>query len=115
LSATDLLQLLAGRERFVRDVEAAAREFGALLMPTTPDTAPTITDVTASDENYFRCNGRMLRNPSLVNLFAGCALSIPCHEPGQAPVGFMVAGLRGRDARVLAVGQAIEAILRRER
>ena len=68
--------------RFVRDVEAAVRGFDALLMPTTPDTAPTIAEVTESDESYFRFNGRMLRNPALVNLFDGCALSIPCHRAG---------------------------------
>jgi Asp-tRNA(Asn)/Glu-tRNA(Gln) amidotransferase A subunit family amidase len=104
--------LLEGRRQFVREVEAAAQGYDALLMPTTPDTAPTIAEVTASDESYFRLNSRMLRNPGLVNLFDGCALSIPCHEPGTAPVGFMIAGLRDHDARILAIGQAAEALLR---
>jgi aspartyl-tRNA(Asn)/glutamyl-tRNA(Gln) amidotransferase subunit A len=54
----------------------------------------------------------MLRNTAIVNLFDGCALSIPCHEPGAAPVGFMVAGPRDADRRVLAVGLAVEDVVR---
>jgi len=27
----------------------------------------------------------MLRNPAIVNLFDGAALSVPCHVPGTAP------------------------------
>jgi aspartyl-tRNA(Asn)/glutamyl-tRNA(Gln) amidotransferase subunit A len=104
--------LLEGRRQFVREVEAAAQGYDALLMPTTPETAPTIAEVIATDESYFRLNSRMLRNPGLVNVFDGCALSIPCHAPGSAPVGFMIAGLRDDDARILAIGQAAEAILR---
>ena len=112
VSAADYLELLQQRRRFVADVEAAARGFDALLMPTTPDTAPTIAEVVANDESYFRFNGRMLRNSALVNLFDGCALSIPCHRTGEAPVGLMLAGLQGQDARVLSLGLAIESLLR---
>jgi aspartyl-tRNA(Asn)/glutamyl-tRNA(Gln) amidotransferase subunit A len=96
----------------VADLESAVRGFDALLMPTTPDTAPTIAEVIASDETYFRFNSRMLRNPALINLFDGCALSIPCHRPGDAPVGLMVAGVSGQDSRVLSSGIAIEGIVR---
>jgi aspartyl-tRNA(Asn)/glutamyl-tRNA(Gln) amidotransferase subunit A len=83
-------------------------------MPTTPETAPTIAEVVASDESYFRFNGLMLRNPALVNLFDGCALSIPCHRPDEAPVGLMLAGTQGQDDHVLALGLAIEKLLRPE-
>ena len=109
-SAAEYIELLQQRRRFVADVEAAVRGFDALLMPTTPDTAPTIAEVVASDESYFRFNGRMLRNPALVNLFDGCAVSIPCHRPGDAPVGLMLAGVNGQDSHVLSVGLAIETL-----
>ena len=54
----------------------------------------------------------MLRNPSLVNLFDGCALALPCQAPGEAPVGLMLAGTAGADRRILAIGRAVETALR---
>ena len=110
--AADYIELLQRRARFIREIEAAAAGYDAMLMPTVADTAPSIAEVTKDDESYFRFNGRMLRNPALVNLFDGCALSIPCHEPGRAPVGLMVAGTQGTDRRILAIGMAVEQIVR---
>jgi aspartyl-tRNA(Asn)/glutamyl-tRNA(Gln) amidotransferase subunit A len=111
ISAAAYIELLQQRRRFVLDVEMAVRGFDALLTPTVPETAPTITEVTASDESYLRFNSRMLRNPSLVNLFDGCALSIPCQAPGEAPVGLMISGTREQDTRVLSIGLAVESAL----
>jgi len=48
----------------------------------------------------------------VVNFLDGCALSIPCHQPGEAPVGLMVVGQSGQDRRLLAVGLALESALR---
>jgi aspartyl-tRNA(Asn)/glutamyl-tRNA(Gln) amidotransferase subunit A len=111
INAADYIEMLQQRRRFISDVEAAVRGFDAMVMPTTAETAPTIAEVVASDESYFRMNTRMLRNPSLVNLFDGCALSIPCHREGDAPVGLMLAGLHGQDNPVLSLGLAIEKLL----
>ena len=115
ISAADYIEMLQQRRGFIAAVEAAASGFDALLMPVTPDTAPTIAEVGASDEAYFRWNSRMLRNPSLVNLYDGCALALPCHAPGEAPVGLMIAGNAGADQRILGIGLAIEALQRAER
>ena len=30
--------------------------------------------------------GLLLRNPSAINMLDGCALSLPCHVPGELPV-----------------------------
>ena len=112
VSAADYIELLQGRKRYVDQIGAATSGYDAMLMPTTPDTAPAIAEVAQDDESYFRWNGRMLRNASLVNLFDGCALSVPCHEPGAAPVGLMIAGVHGTDRKILAIGLAVEATLR---
>jgi aspartyl-tRNA(Asn)/glutamyl-tRNA(Gln) amidotransferase subunit A len=48
----------------------------------------------------------MLRNTAVVNLFDGCALSVPCHLPGTAPVGLMIAGTQNTDRKILAIGLA---------
>jgi aspartyl-tRNA(Asn)/glutamyl-tRNA(Gln) amidotransferase subunit A len=108
-------KLVELRKRFIRSINAAAGPYDAMLMPTTPETAPTIAEVTKDDESYFRFNGRMLRNPSLVNLFDGCALTIPCHEPGTAPVGLTIAGIQNADRSILVIGDAVEPVVRRDK
>ena len=115
MTAADYIELLQLRERFVRTINAAASGYDAMLMPTTPDTAPTIAEASKDDESYFRLNGRMLRNPVIVNLFDGCALSVPCHDPGSAPVGLMIAGTQNTDRRILAIGLAVEEVVRTRR
>jgi aspartyl-tRNA(Asn)/glutamyl-tRNA(Gln) amidotransferase subunit A len=112
VSAADYIDLLRQRDAYVKDINAAASGYDAMLMPTTPDTAPTIAEVSEDDASYFRSNSRMLRNPSIVNLFDGCALSIPCHDPGSAPVGLMIAGTQNTDRRILAIGLAVEEVVR---
>ena len=111
IMAADYIEMLQQRQRFIRIIGAAASGYDAMLMPTTADTAPTIAETSADDVNYFRLNSRMLRNPSMVNLFDGCALSVPCHVPGTAPVGLMIAGTQGSDRKILAIGLAVEAVL----
>jgi aspartyl-tRNA(Asn)/glutamyl-tRNA(Gln) amidotransferase subunit A len=113
ISAADYIDLLQARERFIRTVAAAAAGYDALLLPTTPDTAPTIAEVTRDDDSYFHWNNRMLRNTSLVNLFDGCALTIPCHDPGAAPVGLTIAGVRDADRTLLGIGLAAEVVVGR--
>jgi aspartyl-tRNA(Asn)/glutamyl-tRNA(Gln) amidotransferase subunit A len=80
-------------------------------MPTVPTIAPPIADLQASDDAYFAANGLMLRNPSLINFLDGCALSLPCHRPGEAPVGLMLAAAGGQDSTVLALGASVESAL----
>jgi aspartyl-tRNA(Asn)/glutamyl-tRNA(Gln) amidotransferase subunit A len=115
ITAAKYAELLQLRQRFVRTINAAASGYDAMLMPTTPDTAPTIAEATKNDESYFRLNGRMLRNPSIVNLFDGCALSVPCHDPGTAPVGMMIAGTQNTDRKILAIGLAVEEVISQRR
>jgi aspartyl-tRNA(Asn)/glutamyl-tRNA(Gln) amidotransferase subunit A len=80
-------------------------------MPTTPITAPSLAQV-GPDESYVRINGLMLRNPSIVNFLDGCAISIPCHEPGSAPVGLTLFGLRNTDRQLLSIAASVEQSLR---
>ncbi len=78
-----------------------------------PCIAPTIAEADRTDEDYFRWNGRILRNNGLTNFLDGCAISLPCHEPGAAPVGLTVCGTAGSDKRILAVAAAVEKALAR--
>jgi aspartyl-tRNA(Asn)/glutamyl-tRNA(Gln) amidotransferase subunit A len=112
MTAADYLDLLHARRRWIAEVEAVIAGYDALLMPTVPVVAPGVAELLASDAAYFRANGLILRNPSMINFLDGCALSLPCQAPGSAPVGLTVAGAAMNDARILAIGLAIEEHLR---
>jgi aspartyl-tRNA(Asn)/glutamyl-tRNA(Gln) amidotransferase subunit A len=111
LSGAEYVALLELRAAFMREVERLAAPYDAIVMPTTPCIAPTIAQASASDEDYFRWNFRIMRNNGLANFLDGCAATLPCHTPGTAPVGFMVCGTAGRDRHVLAVAAAVERTL----
>jgi aspartyl-tRNA(Asn)/glutamyl-tRNA(Gln) amidotransferase subunit A len=113
LSASDYLALGDLREEFMSEVRALAAPFDAFVMPTVPCIAPTIAETDAVDDDYFRWNMRILRNNGLVNFLDGCAATVPCHEPGRAPVGLMVCGIAGTDRHALAAAAAIERALSR--
>ena len=108
--AADYIDLWNSRTDFIARITQRIGKYDAILMPTTPTTAPAVSDL-AGDEAYVRINGLMLRNPSIVNFIDGCAISVPCHEPGTAPVGLTLFGLRNTDQRVLSAAAAVETAL----
>jgi aspartyl-tRNA(Asn)/glutamyl-tRNA(Gln) amidotransferase subunit A len=115
IDAAEYAALLAERQTWIARMERALSGFDALLSPTVPMLAPPIAPLRASDEAFFAANALLLRNPSLVNLLDGCALSLPCQREGEWPVGLMVWGSALADERVLAVSLAIEAALQPHR
>lgn len=84
--------------------------YDALLMPTVPITAPRLEEL-AADDDYTRINALALRNSSVVNFIDVCAISIPCHEPGAAPVGLTLFAAGDEDRRLLSVAAAAENCL----
>ncbi|SNS62963.1 aspartyl-tRNA(Asn)/glutamyl-tRNA(Gln) amidotransferase subunit A [Noviherbaspirillum humi] len=111
LSAADYVDLHRRRADWIRRMEAELAGFDAMLMPTVPTVAPPIAELEASEDEFFRVNGLMLRNPSTINLLDGCAVSLPCHAPGDLPAGLMIAGPAMSDARVMGVALSVERLL----
>lgn len=111
ITAADFIALLQRRARWIAGVQRQLQDFDAMVMPTTPVMAPRIAPLLASDEAYFATNGLLLRNPTFINFLDGCAVSLPCHRAGEAPVGLSLAGAAGHDARLLSVALAVEACL----
>jgi aspartyl-tRNA(Asn)/glutamyl-tRNA(Gln) amidotransferase subunit A len=109
--AADFLDLMDSRRALIAEADLAFADYDAILLPSAPWIAPPIADLEASHDAYFHANGMMLRNTSIFNFLDGCALSIPCHAPGEAPVGLMIAGLHGEDMTIFRAGAAIEAAL----
>jgi aspartyl-tRNA(Asn)/glutamyl-tRNA(Gln) amidotransferase subunit A len=111
MSGAEYIDLLQARQHWMTRMAAAAAPFDALLSPTVPIVAPPLAPLLSSDEAFFATNALLLRNPSVVNLLDGCALSLPCHAQGEWPVGLMVWSTALRDDAVLDAALQIEAEL----
>jgi aspartyl-tRNA(Asn)/glutamyl-tRNA(Gln) amidotransferase subunit A len=109
-SAWEYLDALRCRAASIEAASRALHGFDGWLMPTVPIIAPPIADL-AGDEAYVETNKLMLRNTSIVNFLGGCAISLPCHAPGEPPVGLTLAALGNSDLRVLAIAAALERAL----
>ena len=111
MSGADYVDLMTARQAWIAQMRDAMQGFDAMLGPTVPCVAPALAPLLASDEAFFEANGALLRNPAVVNLLDGCALSLPCHAPGEWPVGLMVWSGAMNDDTVLGASLAIEAAL----
>lgn len=114
LSAADYQRLLALRGRLIGQAARELDAFDAVVMPTVPIVAPPMADF-ESDDAFTDLNRLLLRNPSITNLLDRCAISLPCHAPGKAPVGLMLMARGGCDARLLAMAAGAERLLREKR
>ena len=111
-SAADYLDILAARRALIKRATARLAPYDALLMPTTPVIPPRVADLEADDAAYGKANLLILRNPTLINMIDGCAISLPVAGEGGAPTGLMLAGPSGADARIFAIAAGIEAALK---
>jgi aspartyl-tRNA(Asn)/glutamyl-tRNA(Gln) amidotransferase subunit A len=111
MKAADYVDLLRLRRALIESANRTTARYDALLAPTVPIVAPTLAEMESSDETFFRVNGLLLRNCAPFNVLDRPCLSIPCHHTGTAPVGLMVVGETMGDARVMALGQAIETAI----
>jgi aspartyl-tRNA(Asn)/glutamyl-tRNA(Gln) amidotransferase subunit A len=114
MKAHAYLDLVQARGRWIAEVEAGLAGFDAVLSPTVPLIAPPIASVAPGaerDEEFFRVNALLLRNPSVVNMLDGCAISIPCQAAGELPVGLMLWHGALRDDTILNIALQAEAAL----
>ncbi len=111
MSAADYLDLAPARARIIEAFDISTRDFDCVAMPTVPIVAPRIADLD-DEREYNRINMHILRNTALGNFLDRCAISIPCHRMGDAPVGLMLMGETMGDARLFRIAAAVEAELR---
>jgi amidase/aspartyl-tRNA(Asn)/glutamyl-tRNA(Gln) amidotransferase subunit A len=111
MSAADYIDLLHARAAWISTMTTAMQGFDAMLSPTVPCIAPPIEPLLRDDAAFFATNALLLRNPSVVNLLDGCALTLPCHAVGEMPVGLMVWSGALQDDTLLDAALAIEATL----
>lgn len=110
ITAADYIQLLQLRKRLVAAWREQIGQFDAVVMPTVPLVAPKMQTLETDDE-YGRINLLMLRNPTTINALDGCAVSLPCHLAGQAPVGLSLACANGKDWDLLSMAQSLAPVL----
>lgn len=111
ISDADYQTLLAFRGTLVQQAEGMMSEFDVVLMPTTPIKAVPIAQVDEDVPEYDRVETLYLRNTQIVNQFALTALSITMPMP-ERPAGLMLVGRNGSDRKVLAIGAAVENLLK---
>lgn len=113
LSVADYYDALQLRDDLVvRGARATAR-YDAVVMPTLPVVAPPIAQFTADDTARRDPYAILIRNTSVANYLDRCALTIPCHDPGTAPVGFTLMGERMADRKLLGMGVSVETVIAR--
>ncbi|MGU3495648.1 amidase [Xanthobacteraceae bacterium A53D] len=110
--AADYLDAVAARRSLIARASARLAAFDALVLPTTPCLPPAIAPLEADDAAFATANLRALRNPTLINMIDGCAISLPIEAEGDAPVGLMLAAAGGQDARLFAIAAGVEAALK---
>ena len=111
VSAADYLDLLDARTEMTSIANRTSAPFDAVVMPTLPIVPSPVAPLEADGELWLSTNLKMIRNNGLANFFDRCALTIPCHVPGEAPVGLMLFGETMADRRLLSIGKAVEAAL----
>ena len=110
ISAADYVDLVQARGRLTASFNTRTAPYDALLVPTCPIVPARIADL-EDEREYNRVNLLSLRNAAPANFFDRCAISLPCHAPGSAPVGLMLMGERMADARLFAIAAAVESVL----
>ena len=116
MKAYEYMDLVEARRQWIRRVETELVGYDAVLSPTTPITGPKISDVAPGaerDAEFFRINGLLLRNTSVVNTLDGCGISLPCHAPGTLPVGLMAWHAAMHDDTILQLSLLLEPLLQK--
>jgi aspartyl-tRNA(Asn)/glutamyl-tRNA(Gln) amidotransferase subunit A len=115
MSARDYIELMHGRRQWIAAVQQRLQAYDAAISPTVPIVPVPIANVAPGaerDADFFRINSLLLRNPAAINFLNGCAISIPCHDTGQPPVGMMIWAPALCDDTVLSLASAMEDVLK---
>jgi aspartyl-tRNA(Asn)/glutamyl-tRNA(Gln) amidotransferase subunit A len=108
ITASHYIRIIRRRLELMQAFDHDTEEFDAVIMPTVPIIAPTISECLQADTSL---RTMLIRNPLLFNVLDRCSISLPVHRPGEAPVGLMIVGKRNGDRRLFGIARTIEALL----
>ena len=109
-TAAEYLDLIDIRAGMIAAANAVTAPYDAIVMPTSPVVACPIADV-AEGPAWLEAGRLLLRNNIVANFLDRCALTVPCHDRGEAPVGLMLMGETMDDRRLLEIGLAVETCI----
>lgn len=109
-SASDYIDLVRTRASLIAGFERRMRDYDLLVYPTVPIIPPPITAFDI-DADFSRLNLLILRNPSVINMLDGCAISVPMSRLPDPPAGLMLAAPGGHDRRLLSLAASVEACI----
>jgi aspartyl-tRNA(Asn)/glutamyl-tRNA(Gln) amidotransferase subunit A len=109
--AADYITMLRGRQLLARGMEERLAGLDALVLPTTPQVAPMIADVSAMSTEAALATDLLLgRNVAIVNFFDLCAISLPIPRESGLPAGLMLVARNGQDRKLFAIAAAVERL-----
>ena len=110
-SAADLIEVVETRAQLKVAVANRVQGFDALALPTVAITPPALADL--GDPDVLNSINQMtLRNTAVGNFLDRPSISIPCHAPDAAPVGFMLMGHTDADRALISVAIGLENLIR---
>ncbi|WGI22212.1 amidase family protein [Amylibacter sp. IMCC11727] len=108
-SAVDYVRAQKRMMQLRREYNALTAPFDAVIAPTSPVMPPNVQRLETDSEYYQRVNLLALRNTRIGNLMGLCALTLPTDEKS---VGLMALSAPFSEAKLLRIGNAMEAALR---
>lgn len=112
ISAADYLLIQQQRQALIQSITTKLSAYDAWIYPTVAITPPLLAPLQNDDALFFKTNALVLRNTTVINFLDGCALSLPCHQADQLPVGLSIAGLHGHDQHILNISLLIETLIK---
>ena len=110
-SAADFIEVIETRAQVRVAVANRVQGFDALALPTVAITPPALADLADPDVSNA-INQMTLRNTAVGNFLDWPSISIPCHAPDAAPVGFMLMGHTDADRALISVATGLENLIR---
>jgi aspartyl-tRNA(Asn)/glutamyl-tRNA(Gln) amidotransferase subunit A len=111
MSGPDYYDVLQFRQDLIERTRRVTAGYDAIIMPTLPVIAPLISRFKGSHDAERDPHIIVIRNTVIANMLDRCSLTVPCHEAGAAPVGFMLMGEHMADKRLLGIGLSVDRLL----
>jgi aspartyl-tRNA(Asn)/glutamyl-tRNA(Gln) amidotransferase subunit A len=110
VSAADYILNMRSRIVAIAAMDRVFDAFDALVLPSAPIVAPTMSEV-ADPDDFARRNMLLLRNTAIANFFDLCAISLPIRLGNSLPCGLMLFGRHGSDRKLFQLAAAVEQAL----